>query len=486
MKWGKWSTTAASNSATPPDGWPEGQAPSTVNDCAREMMASIRTGISDVGFVDLDFSPTFATANTFTVPNDQTAYFHYGRRVKASDATTLYGTVISSSFTTNTGVTIRLDGWPLTASLSAIAVGFPSQQNTSLPDNVYRHRNFFRNAALEFWNRGDGPFSFSSMTVLAYTADGWCIGYGITSAGPTAAVSRSERSANASNVPTLAQAGTFLGGSIVISSNNAVGGLSASDFLTFGQRIEGYEYRNLAGKPINISFWVNSTLTGTYCIALGNSGSDRSMVMEYSISSAGAWEFKTVQFSEPPTAGTWDYSAGIGINVRWTLAAGSTYRGGGGNWTAVNLLATTNQVNFMGGAGRSIKFAGMKIEEGTENTPLEQFNMAEEANRNGRFLQKITAERINAQAANTSLAVAQWMHSPQMERTPSISFIATVSQMVVSNFSGTPFSVSAITVANVTARYVAFNVVAVGAPLTAAGGAFFQLSAGSIIMKSEL
>jgi len=38
-----WSTTAANNNATPPDGWPENQAPSTVNDCAREMMASLRT-----------------------------------------------------------------------------------------------------------------------------------------------------------------------------------------------------------------------------------------------------------------------------------------------------------------------------------------------------------------------------------------------------------------------------------------------------------
>lgn len=38
-----WSTTAASNNSTPPDGWPEGQNPSTVNDCAREMMAQVAT-----------------------------------------------------------------------------------------------------------------------------------------------------------------------------------------------------------------------------------------------------------------------------------------------------------------------------------------------------------------------------------------------------------------------------------------------------------
>lgn len=37
-----WSETANSNNAATPDGWPEGQAPSTVNNCAREMMAAIK------------------------------------------------------------------------------------------------------------------------------------------------------------------------------------------------------------------------------------------------------------------------------------------------------------------------------------------------------------------------------------------------------------------------------------------------------------
>lgn len=38
-----WSTTAASNNSSPPDGWPEGMAPAAINDCAREMMAAIKT-----------------------------------------------------------------------------------------------------------------------------------------------------------------------------------------------------------------------------------------------------------------------------------------------------------------------------------------------------------------------------------------------------------------------------------------------------------
>lgn len=37
-----WSETPANNTAATPDGWPEGQPPSTVNDCARTMMAAIK------------------------------------------------------------------------------------------------------------------------------------------------------------------------------------------------------------------------------------------------------------------------------------------------------------------------------------------------------------------------------------------------------------------------------------------------------------
>lgn len=126
MKWGLWSTTAASNSNTPPDGWPEGQAPSTVNDCAREMMAQIRVGLNDLaqGFIDLGQSPTFVSSTTFTTPNNDLSYMPVGSRLRFNvGASTLYGTVVSASFSTNTFINVTLDSGALTASLSSMAVG---------------------------------------------------------------------------------------------------------------------------------------------------------------------------------------------------------------------------------------------------------------------------------------------------------------------------------------------------------------------------
>src|ERR1700676_3162320 len=121
MKWGLWSQTAASNSATPPDGWPEGQAPSTVNDCAREMMAQIAVGLQDLQFIDLGLVPTQTSGNTFTVPGN-IPLLHYGRRLKLLDgANTLYGTCISASYGATTAITVRFDAGnaPLDSSLYA-------------------------------------------------------------------------------------------------------------------------------------------------------------------------------------------------------------------------------------------------------------------------------------------------------------------------------------------------------------------------------
>lgn len=132
MKLGRWSTTAGSNNATPPDGFPEGQAASTLNDAAREVMASIRTVFNDAQFFDQDFTPTFSTVTSFTVAGDQTSAIHAGRRLKLFDGSTMYATVTTASFTAVTTIHVTTDsGSNLTTSLSSFAIATLS--NKGLP-----------------------------------------------------------------------------------------------------------------------------------------------------------------------------------------------------------------------------------------------------------------------------------------------------------------------------------------------------------------
>src|SRR5574341_33537 len=162
-KLGSWSTTPGSNNATPPDGWPEGQAPSTVNDCAREMMASIRTAFSDLQYFDPNLTPTFVNATNFSVVGDQTSAIHAGRRLKIFDATagvatTIYATVLTASFTVVTTVSISADGGQLTSSLSSFALAIISNANSSLP----------RKTNMEF-----GDISASSVVTTTIKTGSW-------------------------------------------------------------------------------------------------------------------------------------------------------------------------------------------------------------------------------------------------------------------------------------------------------------------------
>lgn len=135
MKLGLWSTTPGSNNSTPPDGWPEGQAPSTVNDCAREMMAAVRTYAQGAEFFDHGMSPTFVSTTTFTVPGDQSSFLATGKRLKLFDATTIFRTVSTVSASSNTNVILKT-GTNITVSLSSFAIGILSNANSGVPDNL--------------------------------------------------------------------------------------------------------------------------------------------------------------------------------------------------------------------------------------------------------------------------------------------------------------------------------------------------------------
>ncbi len=78
-------------------------------------------------------SAAFATTTTFTVAGNLTAVYDVGRRVRVSDASTLYGTITASAFTTLTTVTVDLDSGVLSSSLTAVDIGILSGQNQSVP-----------------------------------------------------------------------------------------------------------------------------------------------------------------------------------------------------------------------------------------------------------------------------------------------------------------------------------------------------------------
>lgn len=135
----QWSTTAANNATADPSiNWQEGQAPSTVNDSARAMMAAIATQFQN-GWEWLQYgdTPTYVSATQFTVPSNLTGRYTQGRRVKATvTAGTVYGTIQSSAFGSVTTVTVTWDTGALDSGLSEVDVGILNPANSSLPTGI--------------------------------------------------------------------------------------------------------------------------------------------------------------------------------------------------------------------------------------------------------------------------------------------------------------------------------------------------------------
>lgn len=108
----EWSTTANSNNAAPPDGAPEGWAPSAVNNTIREIMAQVRAQMEDAEWFNWGDTLAYVSGTQFTVATDVTARYLVNRRIKVTGSTTgtIYGTITASSYSSpNTTVTVSWD-----------------------------------------------------------------------------------------------------------------------------------------------------------------------------------------------------------------------------------------------------------------------------------------------------------------------------------------------------------------------------------------
>jgi hypothetical protein len=149
----------------------------------------------------------------------------------------------------------------------------------------------------------------------------------------------------------------------------------ASDYYTVEQRIEGFNTADLGwgtanAKTVTLSFWVRSSLTGTFGGSFTNSGNTRSYPFTYTISAANTWEQKSVTVAGD-TSGTWLKTNGQGITVYFSLGMGSTRTGTAGAWAAGNFLSATGATSVVGTNGATFYITGVQLEVGTQATSFE-------------------------------------------------------------------------------------------------------------------
>ena len=151
--------------------------------------------------------------------------------------------------------------------------------------------------------------------------------------------------------------------------------VGSGDLFNIGQRIEGFNTADLGwgtanAKTVTLSFWVYSSLTGTFGGVLGNNTGTRSYPYSYTISATNTWQQISVTIAGD-TTGTWDTSNAIGINVLWGLGVGSTYSATAGSWAAGNYVSATGATSVVGTNGATFYITGVQLEVGSTATSFD-------------------------------------------------------------------------------------------------------------------
>jgi hypothetical protein len=188
--------------------------------------------------------------------------------------------------------------------------------------------------------------------------------------------------------------------------------IAASDYFIMTQAIEGFNVSDLSfgtanAKSITISFWVYSSLTGTFGGVIENSSQTRAYPFSYTISSANTWEQKSVTIAGD-TTGTWVTDNGLGLWLMFSLGTGSTYAGTAGAWVGSQKLGVTGAVSVVGTNGATFYITGVQLEQGSTATEFERRPIGVELALCQRYYQK-TYELGTAPATVTTVGAINYI-----------------------------------------------------------------------------
>ena len=295
-----------------------------------------------------------------------------------------------------------------------------SSGGTLSPDSgVFRNRII--NGAMVIDQRNAGA-SITNINGTVYTLDRWAI------AGAQASKFTAQQST------TVPNSGFKNSLSITSSSAYTVG---ASESFTIRQAIEGFNVADLNwgtsyASTVTLSFWVRSSLTGTFGGSLINNGFDRSYPFSYTINSANTWEQKSITIAGDQT-GTWATDNNAGIRVMFGLGAGSSQSATAGTWATGNYQSATGATSVVGTNGATFYITGVQLEKGSTATSFDYRPYGTELQLCQRYFQTYNGSggglqlfgRANAPSSGVSFSIWMTAYPVQFRASPTVSFFGT-------------------------------------------------------------
>lgn len=244
----------------------------------------------------------------------------------------------------------------------------------SIQSGALGNRNRIINGAMVIDQRNSGNIGYANTSFSPYTVDRWCVANGGSSTGNVSFQ-------QSSTVPTTTSPQFTKSLAITVTTTKTLG---TNEYLVLYQAIEGNNFDDLRwgtaqASTITISFWVRSSVTGTYTVALRNAagGYNRSYPATYTINSANTWEYKTI-LVPGDQSGTWAATNGAGVQIAWDLGSGSGLIGTANTWNTGGFLRASSQTNWINNAGATFFITGVQVESGSTASSFEYRPYGEE------------------------------------------------------------------------------------------------------------
>jgi len=168
-------------------------------------------------------------------------------------------------------------------------------------------------------------------------------------------------------------------------------GYTAINYRGEGQDFSQISHGTSSAKTVTISFWVKSSVTGTYSLnhTKYDGSTERFNVSEYTISQANTWEYKKIS-----VLGDTSVSASDWIRLYWHLGGDSGHKGAtAGSWVngAATVRATSNQPDMISTNGATFFITGVQMEVGDTATDFEHRSFGDELARCQRYFYNCAA-----------------------------------------------------------------------------------------------
>lgn len=361
-----------------------------------------------------------------------------------------------------------------TGSGATTALTLDSSQNASFAKAVNLPNTFgFKNRIINGGMTIDQRNAGASVTPAnaQYTLDRWYI--------TASASSKLSVQQNAGSVTPPAGFTNYLG--ITSLSSYTVG---ASELFLLRQSIEGYNVADLAwgtasAKTVTVSFWVRSSLTGTFSGTIRGANATRFYQFSYTISSANTWEQKSITISGD-TSGAWLTDNSVGLELMFSVGTGSSFQGTAGSWSGTAAYGVTGTTSVVGTNGATFYITGVQLEVGSQATSFDFRSYGTEMALCQRYFWKKTGDAYESLGAGVCVQSTEARVNIQnpvlMRTTPTFGFGGTT-YCLQSNANGVQVTSFGGNQSSNFASMVSF--VVGGGGLSAGNGTLFILSPGS-------